>query len=338
MLAPPLHPKVMSFSDSEVPERESLAVWSRLLNKWLLHAKVAALSDGPFPVSVRLRALPQMRFGWGAVGASTYSRPREIVTQDNDDLMLFMNLGGEFAVRHGVNEFALAPGDAYVMACCELGAHRRPTEGKLLCLRVQRAAVQPLVRSLDDKLGRLIPGAAPGLDMLSGYLRLLDERQPLATAPLQALATAHVHDLLALALGAARDVWENARGGGLQAARLTLAKALVETHLADPELSAEMVARRLRISARSVQRLFEAEGATLSGYIMAARLAKAYAVLADPRSLQRSIGDIAMDCGFSEISYFNRRFRARYRASPSEIRHGEAVAAPKLRPAPRGNA
>lgn len=335
MLAPPLHSGIMAFSDSDVPERQSLAVWSRLLNKWLLQAEVAALGEGAFPVSVRLRALSEMRYGWGAVGASTYGRPREIVARDNDDLMLFMNLGGAFDVRHGVREFPLRPGDAYVMECSELGAHARPTDGELLCLRVRREAMRPLVRNLDDKLGRLIPGEESGLSMLSGYLRLMDERQPLAAVPLQKLATGHVHDLLALVLGAARDVWEKARDGGLKAARLALAKGLVESRLGDPHLGAAWIARQLRISPRGVQRLFEAEGVTLSSHVTAARLGRAYAMLVDPSSQSRSIGKIAFDCGFGDISYFNRKFRARYQASPSEVRYAASLA---VRPARRGSA
>jgi AraC-like DNA-binding protein len=41
----------------------------------------------------------------------------------------------------------------------------------------------------------------------------------------------------------------------------------------------------------------------------------------DPRARHRAIGDIALDCGFGDISYFNRAFRRRYGASPSEIRN-----------------
>src|ERR1700743_3486758 len=101
MVAPPHRSGIMSFSDTDVPARESLAIWSRMLNKWLLDADVTGIGDAPFKVSVKLRALPQIRFGWGSIGASLYDRPRSVVARDNDDLMLFMNLGGRFFVRHG---------------------------------------------------------------------------------------------------------------------------------------------------------------------------------------------------------------------------------------------
>jgi AraC-like DNA-binding protein len=327
MLAPPNHSGTMLFSSRQVPERDSFAVWTRLLNKWLFSARGNPIGEGPFPVSVRLRVLSDIRFGWGTVGASRYRRTRDIVAGDNDDLVLFLNLAGSFSACHGTREIALSPGDGYVMACSELGSHVRPTAGELLCLRVRRNAVQPLVRNLDDKLGRALPGGDESLRMLSRYLRLMDESQTMANETVQSLATKHVHDLFAAALGATREGRESAQAGALRAARLGTAKTIVEAHLADADLSAEFVARHLRISPRSVQRLFETDGTTFSGFVVNVRLTKAYAVLTDPRASRSSIGEIALDCGFGDISYFNRKFRARYNASPSEVRFGEALAA-----------
>jgi AraC-like DNA-binding protein len=35
--------------------------------------------------------------------------------------------------------------------------------------------------------------------------------------------------------------------------------------------------------------------------------------------------DIALACGFADISYFNRAFRARYGVTPSDVRNGGFV-------------
>jgi AraC-like DNA-binding protein len=43
-------------------------------------------------------------------------------------------------------------------------------------------------------------------------------------------------------------------------------------------------------------------------------------MLSDPRLADRSIGSIAFDVGFGDLSYFNRTFRGRYGATPGEIR------------------
>jgi AraC-like DNA-binding protein len=36
------------------------------------------------------------------------------------------------------------------------------------------------------------------------------------------------------------------------------------------------------------------------------------------------VSDVAYACGFNEISYFNRCFRRRFGASPSQYRNGKA--------------
>ena len=38
------------------------------------------------------------------------------------------------------------------------------------------------------------------------------------------------------------------------------------------------------------------------------------------RVSERRISDIAFDCGFNDLSYFNRAFRKRFGATPSELR------------------
>ena len=51
-----------------------------------------------------------------------------------------------------------------------------------------------------------------------------------------------------------------------------------------------------------------------------ARLTRAYAAIGESETRGKSISDIALACGFGDISYFNRSFRARYGIAPSDIR------------------
>jgi AraC-like DNA-binding protein len=43
-------------------------------------------------------------------------------------------------------------------------------------------------------------------------------------------------------------------------------------------------------------------------------------MLSDPRFGDRSISSVALHVGFGDLSYFDRAFRRRYVATPSEIR------------------
>jgi len=61
---------------------------------------------------------------------------------------------------------------------------------------------------------------------------------------------------------------------------------------------------------------------TLSERVLELRLQKARAMLSDARNDRMKVSDIALACGFNEVSYFNRRFRARFGCSPTQYRGG----------------
>jgi AraC-like DNA-binding protein len=133
--------------------------------------------------------------------------------------------------------------------------------------------------------------------------------------------------LVALTIGATRDAAEAARRRGLAAARLSVAKAEIGRRLGDDEFAVADVARRLGVTPRTVQLLFESEGTTFKEYLVAERLAQAHRMLSDPHSLEQTVTTIAYKVGFGNLSYFNRVFRAntvqhhpRFEPGPGENR------------------
>jgi AraC-like DNA-binding protein len=83
------------------------------------------------------------------------------------------------------------------------------------------------------------------------------------------------------------------------------------------------LATRHRISVRYIQRLFEYEGTTFSQFVRDQRLVQVHRMLADPRHVHRPISTIAYDVGFGDLSTFNREFRRRFGATPSDVRAAE---------------
>jgi transcriptional regulator GlxA family with amidase domain len=116
---------------------------------------------------------------------------------------------------------------------------------------------------------------------------------------------------------------ELAKERGLRAARLRAIKDDITARLGEPGLSLDGVALRHRVSPRYVQKLFETEGTSFSDFVRAGRLARAHRMLRDPRIAHMSISTIAYDCGFGDITAFNRTFRRHYSASPSDVRHSD---------------
>ena len=129
-----------------------------------------------------------------------------------------------------------------------------------------------------------------------------------------------MHDLAALAIGATGEIAKIAAGRGIRAARLVAIKADIAANFGSNHLSIDLVATRHGITPRYVRKLFENEGTSFSDFVRGRRLSQAYRMLTDRRHFGRTISAIAFDCGFSDLSYFNRTFRRRYGSTPSDVR------------------
>ena len=180
--------------------------------------------------------------------------------------------------------------------------------------------MSPLVADLDAAYGRRIPAQSTALQLLTRYIGILEETETFAGADLRRQVVTHIHDLIALAIGATRDAAEIANSRGVRAARLRMIKEDIANRLDRADLSVAAIAARHRIMPRCVQRLFENEGTTFTDYVLAQRLARAHRLLSDPRRADQKISTVAFDAGFGDLSYFNRTFRRRYGAAPSELR------------------
>jgi len=178
-----------------------------------------------------------------------------------------------------------------------------------------------MVPNIDDALLRPIPRDNEALRLLLGYGRLLQTNRGPTSPGLLRIAAKHVRDLVAVALGATGDAAACAERGGVRAARLHAIKADIIARLGRRDgVSVAAIAGAAGITPRYVQALFESEGTTFSAFVLRQRLAHAHRLLADTGSIHLRIGDVALEAGFNDLSYFNRAFRRQYGVTPSELR------------------
>jgi AraC-like DNA-binding protein len=231
-----------------------------------------------------------------------------------------------YEVRHLGRTLDMKSGEAVVLTGAEPASFGGPAQESVSLLRVPVRLLSPLVAGLDSAYGRPIPADSPALQLLTRYLGILRESGTFAVPELRQQAVAHIHDLIALAIGATRDAAEIARGRGARAARLPLIKQDIATRLDQPGLSVATIAARHRLKARQIQRLFESEGTTFTEYVLAQRLARARRLLTNPLHAGEKISTIAFEVGFRDLSHFNRAFRRRYGMVPSDLRAGARLA------------
>ena len=130
---------------------------------------------------------------------------------------------------------------------------------------------------------------------------------------------------MTLVLGVRGDGKEMAERRGLRAARIQAILAEIRAGFTYPAFSARDVAHRLGLKPHYVQNLLGETGQNFSERVLELHLQKVRAMLANPRFDSMKVSDVAYASGFSEISYFNRCFRRRFGASPSQYRNGNGA-------------
>ena len=168
-----------------------------------------------------------------------------------------------------------------------------------------------------------MPGApgAGSAELALSYASLLTRQGTLAGAPL-ASAVAHLHELMASAIGAHRANGMPPERPSVDTPRLALIQQSIRARLGDATLSLETIARLHHTTPRQIQRLFARQGESFSAFLSEERMSRAHAQLTSPRHNHRRVLEIALDCGFDDIPAFSRAFRRRFGMTPSEAREG----------------
>jgi AraC-like DNA-binding protein len=312
--------RLMRFSSDELPARDRFEIWRDTMTRKLLRLAIDPLTELPFRAKAALRALPSLKVGYGVVGPAISHRTREIAAAENDDIALFVNLGGPFLIRLPSGEIELQPGDACLVECRQVGVFVSPEAGRHMCLRIERRVLGAFTGYVERAAGRLIPASTESLKLLVTYARTLPSGDRALSPAASRVVVDHIGDLMALVVGASGEAAAFAASRGLAAGRLSAAKAYIRERIGEVELSAERVALDQGISPRYLRQLFEAEEQSFTGYLLEQRLTQAHAMLASPRFAAEPISRIAFDVGFGDLSYFNRVFRRRYDRTPREVR------------------
>lgn len=239
---------------------------------------------------------------------------------DNDDLVLSFMVGGYSVLDQHGRKTEVGEGGVVLTANGEPATFLHPTWIRVLNLRLSRERLAPRLDDIGAIFRAPLLRDGPALRLLKGYTRILQSNDFLANPALGDAVATHLYDLAALALGATRDASVVAKGRGVRAARLHAIKNDILERLTSSDLSMDLIARRHRISPSYIRQLFADEHTTFTDFVLEQRLALAHRILTGPRVSPRPISQVAFDCGFGDLSYFNQTFRHRYGKTPADIR------------------
>ncbi|MDE2376375.1 AraC family transcriptional regulator [Bradyrhizobium sp.] len=253
-------------------------------------------------------------------GASArFSRRREALSDGCDDLVLISAQSGRVEVEQDGRTIELEPSQMVLADMAVAGTVGHTEQDRFTTIRMPRRALLDINPRAEERLSQVLSDGTVA-ETITRYHALAADLAPHLDAVGQRLTAQHMVDLVGLLLGTDADAGALARGRGQAAARLGLMRGDVMTNLGRNELSLSEIASRCGLSPRQAQRLFEQAGTTFTEFVLEQRLLLARKLLQDPRGRARKISDIAHSAGFADLSYFNRAFRKRFSATPSDLR------------------
>ncbi len=240
-------------------------------------------------------------------------------TTPGDDVLLFIvHMAGATSVHQHDRTAELAVGTGVLSEARSPWQIVSPSESSCLLLSFSRELLALRCAEITESCGRGIDPVAPGMQMLSNYLKQLFVVADRLTAEQRLDAGQAALDLLAMAL---RDVTPSVpRADGSMDVLLDMMLTHVRDHLADPQLRVEELARRHHVSVRHAYTLFERVGTTPGAYLREQRLLAARAMLSGAEYARLGISDIAAAVGFLERRTFELAFRREYGITPGAWR------------------
>lgn len=252
-----------------------------------------------------------------------YRTAREIAHSSTECYYLNLILAGECQITQRGNEVRLRPGEVAVFDSAEPFVLRHATGQDL------KVVVFWIPRERLDRLAR--PGARFDALHLSDHPRIgkliaetANTLAENAMAFTESEAGVLYESLLNLVLLCADVVPQDRGASDLALGSATLQGILrhIESNVADPALSVEQAARRAGVSRRYVHKLFERLGTSFTRYVIDQRLARIHDDLTRRERRNLAISAIAYRWGFSDLSHFNKAFKAKYAATPGDLRRG----------------
>jgi AraC-like DNA-binding protein len=319
------------FSTDNIPPEQRLSTVHEALDRSLGgRLTIRPFSDGPFCVEMtghrlgRAGKRPDAQSGLSVIRMTSTMRCTIRRTPDSasvgQNVILHVHETGRRIVSQLGREGTVEAGGGLLVSAAYPSTQVIPDASRFVLIGVPHQLMKALAPALEDAFIRPLPPDTGVLRLLLRYLDVLEDGDALSTIELQRAVTTHIHDLCALAAGATRDAAEVANGRGLRAARLRAIKADIAQNLTSGDLSPAALALRQGVTPRYIHKLFESEGTTLSQFVLGQRLARVHRMLADPRYAHRTIGALAYDVGFADLSNFNRQFRRHFGMTPSELR------------------
>ena len=241
-------------------------------------------------------------------------RPHDIA---GDAYFLCLPLHGHATLRQHDRECTLHPGDFGLLdARCCYGI-QISSGCDALWARLPRARMDWPSRTMRTLSARRIDGSSGAGSLASGYIRELFNQLSRVPDLSHALLATIMIDLVSEAVSTAMRAVRPHKPTGRRT--LERARAFIEHHLGEDDLTPARIAAGVGISPRYLSDLFASEGLTTMRHVVSRRLQRCREALAGEAWRPGLITELAFAHGFVNLSSFNRLFKNTYGMTPREV-------------------
>jgi AraC-like DNA-binding protein len=308
------------FTTDALPERDRFPAFCEEVARCYIGLDLTTEDQSQFRASVELRRVGSIGVGRNTTSRVASARTSRLVN-DGDDSLLVTLLEDGLAYqtqRHDVQR--LGAGDAIISDCGYPGELNIVSDSRFWNLKLPRHYIAGLFPHATQFSGAKLDNSSSARRLLFGYVAAAANVDFDRNPAVARICEEHIVDLIALALGVGGDARRFAEERGARTARRAAILREIERRSDDPELSASGIATLLGVTPRYVHLLLEETGKSFTHHVLERRLERAAALLRDLRWHNRKIADVAAAAGFNDLSYFNRAFRRRFGATPSDVR------------------
>ena len=262
----------------------------------------------------------RMQMGLGITNVNAdlqqIQRTTKCIRQDDiDDYFLVIQRQGRILMQQGDKSVVLHPGDMILID----SAH--PSEFSIFGDRSKSVSLHVPRADLEARFGYNIPG---GIALRAGDPTAMAIEAIIAKSNAPSDADVHLQHALYNMLGVAlldRNLGcqsSSSISKKHECSVLSKAVSYVETRHTDPDVKPSMIADDLGLQPHQVQRAFKSIGTTATKYLLTKRLETARTLLVKRSGMPQPdlVSTAAYSAGFSDISYFNRRYREAFGCTP----------------------
>ena len=308
------------FTTDDVRPTERYDYWHSVACRQILPHDSKPRDRASFEAMIKAGALADLGFlEWETTPIAVTRSPKHIVQDQSDDLMFLRLISGRNSpFKQNDGEVFLNAGDMALVDPTFPHESGFMVRSRLQCVLIPRKALESRIGVMPALIARIIEPTHGDAGLLSLFLG----GAPNHFGYLSPIGAAHIRehavDLIALSLGnligRPADLSSPARVATLRM------RVFIEARLEDPELDRATIAGAVDLRVRQANDLLAKEGTSITALLLERRLARVKRVLGDPIQAHRPVVDIAMSCGFRDLTSFARSFKATYGQSATEYR------------------